>query len=508
MVGRLRTPLVVVVVLASVIGMAAHIIWRDHQSTSARMEALAVDMAKVVDAHVARTVKSADIALQQTLAMVERAGGLDQVRTAAHAERLRDYAANMDGGLNLWLFDRAGNTIIETAAVFPSDPVNVADRSYFRAALDGEALFIGPAIRSKVTSTIVFTISRPVRDRDGTIVGGVVAAIDTQWLTDFYALMNFGLDTTVSVFRLDGSVVARRPDLANVIGKSNLQGQLFQEQLPQAPTGLYLSRSVFDGLERMAAYRLRADLGVVVYAGIEYGSAFAAWRSRSIWFLGEVGAMLGLIIAAILWGARSARRGRASQRRLREAEAVTAQMNAELHRAKRDPLTGLPSRALFLEMARAMQQRSAAHGLSMALLFIDLDGFKPINDRFGHDKGDEVLMRTADTLRRLTRDHDLVGRIGGGELPVRLAGSVLTVQEIAAGIATRIIAQVGALERGLGCSIGIAVLSESCRDIPCALRRADAAMYEAKRAGKGRSVIARIDAQDCPNCSVPALLPG
>lgn len=511
MIDNLRTRLVLGIVLASVMAMAAHIVWRDRQATWSRTEALAVGMAKVVDAHVARTVRSVDIALQQTISMVQQAGDLNDgdlngIRTKAHWERMREYAANMDGGMNLWLFDRAGDTVIETAREFPGRKVNISDRAYFRSALNGEGLFIGPAIRSKATDNIIFTISRPVRDRNGTVIGGVAAAMDTQWLADFYALMNFGLDTTITVFRLDGGVVARRPDLASVIGKSNRNGQLFQEQLPQAPTGFYVSRSVFDDQERMAAYRLVADLGVVVYAGIESGSAFAAWRERSLWFLGEVAVMLGLIVAAILWGARSVRRGRASQQRLLEAEAVTAQMNAELHLAKRDPLTGLPSRALFLEMAETMRQRCAARGLSTALLFIDLDGFKDINDRFGHGKGDEILMGTADALRRLTRDHDLTGRLGGDEFTVCVAGSAPVIREIAAGIAERIITQVAALQPGLGCSIGIALLSENCPDVICALRHADAAMYEAKRAGKGRSVIADNGYQDCGDCRMPVLV--
>lgn len=499
---RMRTVFAVLVALLAVVAVAADLVWQDHERTWKQAEALTVDTAKVVDAHVKRTVRGADIALQQAANMVEEAGGLEAIGTDASWRRLREYAANIDGGQSLWLFDREGNVLLSTTGPFPGYAINVADRTYYQAAMAGGGRFLGPAIRNKVNGGIIVTVSRPLKDRTGTVIGGVAAAMDTKWLTDFYALMDFGLSPTITVFRLDGSVVARRPDLESVLGRSNIGGQLFQEHLPNAPDGVYLSTSKFDGKERLAAYRLSEELGILVFTGIETDAVFAPWRQRSLWFLADMAAMLGLIVLAIVWGARSQREVRHTQHRLLMAEALTEQINAELQSSRRDPLTHLPNRGLFLEMSTALIDRSRNEGVAVAVLFVDLDGFKDINDRKGHGKGDEVLIRTAATLQALTRAHDLVGRFGGDEFTVCIAGPPHTLLTIARGVASRMVDQIASLEAGLGCSIGIALLSSDCPDLSCALEQADKAMYAAKRAGKGRYAVAPSTA--CPSCEAPS----
>ena len=470
--------------LAVVIAMTVHIVWQDRASTATQMEALAADMAKVVEAHVLHTAKGADIALHQATSLVDEAGSLEAVRNAVHWRRLRDALANVDGGDTLWLFDAKGNGIVGTGRQVDR-PLNVADRPHFQAVMAGAEFVISPALRSLMDDRILFTISRPIRDWTGDVIGIASAGMKAEWLVSFYALMSFGLDTTITIFRTDGEIVARNPDLSDFIGKNDRDGHLFREQLPRSPVGVYWSRSVFDGEERLAAYRLIPDLNLVVYAGIESRSAFAAWRTRSIWFVAEVGIATVLVLLVLLWGARMVRRENHVRMRVLEAENAARQLDAELHQARRDPLTGLPARGLFLELADRMHLNAGKRGSVLAFLYIDLDGFKAVNDRHGHHRGDSVLTMVAEIMRKMIRDGDLIGRVGGDEFVICLSGYDPEIRTVAIGVASRIITQVRDLDAGVGCSIGIALTAGACGDLSCCLRQADAAMYRAKQLGKG-----------------------
>ncbi|CAO3438382.1 diguanylate cyclase [Azospirillum endophyticum] len=470
--------------LVVVVVMTTHLVWQDLQRTTASMEALVADMAKVVEAHVLHTTKGADIALHQAMALVDEAGSLEAVQNAVYWRQLRDALANVDGGETLWLFDAKGNGVVGTGRQM-GKPLNIADRNHFQAVMAGADLVVSPALRSRLDNHIIFTISRPIRDWTGEIIGIASAGMKTEWLVNFYAMMSFGLDTSVTVFRSDGEIVARQPDLAGSLGKNSRNEPLFQEQLPRSPVGIYWSQSALDGKERLAAYRLIPDLNLVVCAGIEGGSAFASWRIRSLWFIAEVVLTTTLVLLLLLWSARMIRSGHRVQLRALEAEGVALQLGAELHQARRDPLTGLPARGLFLELAEGKRLSAGQRGLVLAFLYIDLDGFKAVNDRQGHDQGDKVLTMVAEIMRRITRDGDLLGRLGGDEFIICLSGYVPDIKTIATSVATRIINEVRDLGVGVGCSIGISLTAGVCNDLPSSLRQADAAMYRAKQMGKG-----------------------
>lgn len=163
------------------------------------------------------------------------------------------------------------------------------------------------------------------------------------------------------------------------------------------------------------------------------------------------------------------------------------------HEALHDPLTDLPNRRLFKDRVDvACKQRRKGH--SSGVLFIDLDGFKEINDSLGHDAGDLVLCGVGERLRSCLRDGDTVARMGGDEFAVLLS-DVATPLE-AMGLADRVL---GALSKpfdiygtpaAVGASLGIALLGKEKESAEELCGRADNAMYLAKRAGKGAYRIA------------------
>ena len=154
-----------------------------------------------------------------------------------------------------------------------------------------------------------------------------------------------------------------------------------------------------------------------------------------------------------------------------------------------DPLTRLPNRTLFMDRFEQALARSERQGGKVAVMFVDLDDFKEVNDSLGHETGDRVLVAVAKRLRVCLRPSDTAARLGGDEFTVLLEdvedaqGAVRVAERILEELRTRI--TLGELERIVGASIGI-VLGSGTHDRPGdLLRRADLALYRAKGRGKG-----------------------
>ncbi len=154
-----------------------------------------------------------------------------------------------------------------------------------------------------------------------------------------------------------------------------------------------------------------------------------------------------------------------------------------------DNLTGLPTRLYFESKLNDAARKCRDGGARLAVFFIDLDGFKPVNDTFGHSSGDRVLEQVGVRLKAIARGHGVAARVGGDEFV--LLGPAAGTQAAAAQIAARVIAalsqpyRVDEREVTISCSVGIAIYPEGCSANKL-IARADAAMYAAKRAGGSR----------------------
>jgi diguanylate cyclase (GGDEF)-like protein len=228
---------------------------------------------------------------------------------------------------------------------------------------------------------------------------------------------------------------------------------------------------------------LRDGSTVQTFSVVASAGVFANGNSRAV----LVGGVLLSVLLSVLLLVLATARGRALRLVFEKTEQLSFQ-------AMHDALTELPNRALVIDRAELMLARARRQHTPTAAMFIDVDGFKHVNDTFGHAAGDQCLQIIANRLSSVVRETDTVGRLGGDEFVVLVEDETLYAgPEL---VAERLLAVLrqpfeldGALGRPQSCSvsIGVAVGQRSTADE--LLRDADLAMYQAKQAGKDRYVL-------------------
>jgi diguanylate cyclase (GGDEF)-like protein len=170
--------------------------------------------------------------------------------------------------------------------------------------------------------------------------------------------------------------------------------------------------------------------------------------------------------------------GRTLARTLRHAVQRRRREVGLAHQALHDPLTGLPNRTLFADRLRLALSRLNRTDTKLAVLFLDLDDFKAINDSLGHSAGDQFLVEVAQRLRGVLRGGDTAARLGGDEF-------VILCEDVAGAAEAELIAERVVAEVPGSVSVGIALATDGTEDPGALVRAADAAMYAVKGSGGG-----------------------
>jgi diguanylate cyclase (GGDEF)-like protein len=459
-----------------------------------------------------RRADVAAAALAQELEGV--AAGLGGIAQAYDARRgdLRDWHAiarrlvQADARLkSASLSDMQGRVLFHTDEPFGAALPESAAGELQPRLLDGGGPLVSPLLRSARTGERAVGVGLLVR-REGEPPYVLRAELDLQRIGQRLNEQAWPADWTASVLDQRGVIVARSRDPEKFIGQPATEALL---------AGIAAGRPVFradtrDGTEVIAAAAPVAGSGWHVAVG----RPLAALKSQARRALVAMFAA-GLFSAAIGMGAawfaaRHLRRqlARALRRHapgmpateapsplrefdqlagsLREARAEATRQAQALHSAQLDALTGVAGRALFLHEARALLRDAQADAdRALALAYVDLDGFKQVNDRLGHEAGDRILRAAAEALRASVRETDAVGRLGGDEFAVCMGASRTAVDGVGALAAARMVDAIGEIGESVGCSVGLAVLREG-ETLEQLLARADQAMREAKQAGKNR----------------------
>ena len=168
-------------------------------------------------------------------------------------------------------------------------------------------------------------------------------------------------------------------------------------------------------------------------------------------------------------------------------------LNKTKREAYHDALTGLANRALFMEVLNQQLMVCARDTLQLAVLYLDLDGFKMVNDTHGHATGDELLQTVAKRITDAIRTSDLASRWGGDEFAVMLIHADIHSARIVAAKLIELVSAPYSLRQvtaQVSCSIGVAVYPAAGDSAEALLTHADHAMYEAKKLGKARYAVA------------------
>lgn len=355
----------------------------------------------------------------------------------------------------------------------------VTDRDYFRAQTDPSTrgFFVGKAIKSRVTGKWGIPISIPV-ERSGGDIGVLFVAIELDRILASFDAARLKPNGTIAVYRTDGVSMLRSPFDEATIGKSVSDSSSWQERLSLGPRGSFISQQgQLDGRPRQVAYGRLEEYPLLVTVTADMDDLLAPWRMHVLFLiLVSLGVSLGFgFLGAIL---------------LRAMDAEAA-MRADLQRLMlTDPLTGIGNRRHLTQRLAEEVARAHRYQRPLTMAFFDIDHFKRINDTLGHNVGDRVLMRVADSLSSALRASDHLGRFGGEEFVLLLPETTLEnalplIERMRENINQ---AQFPGIDWPITLSAGAAQIRPQ-EDAESLLQRSDAALYQAKGNGRNRTSV-------------------
>lgn len=286
--------------------------------------------------------------------------------------------------------------------------VYLGDREHFRVHVDkpDNGLFISKPLMGKVSKKWTIQFSRRI-EQDGKFLGVLVLSISPDYLYHTLARLTHGSQDVIVILRNSGETMARSHDFEKAIGLQSAEGRPYLNSAPGS-SGYYQAPGQIDQIERIYHWHHLTDYPVIVVLGLEIARLMAPVE-KSI----QQDDIKGLVTTVAVWFTALL----AVYLSLRMQANIRKRVEFE-YAAMHDMMTGLKNRkALFKHLEHHLQQAPVTHE-QLAVLFIDLDGFKPINDNYGHPAGDAVLRTAAQRLKNCARTHDLVARLGGDEFVI------------------------------------------------------------------------------------------
>jgi diguanylate cyclase (GGDEF)-like protein len=468
-----------VLVALGICAVCAYVIADTRKDAWARAEESSANLTQALATDIARNIEFNDLSL---LAVIDglQLPEIGQLNPETRQLVLFDRSASARYLGSFLVLDANGTIVYDSGNAVPRTG-NFADRDYFQVHRDSPhaGLFISRPYRSRLRGgDWSIALSRRLA-HNGHFAGVVVVALRLSYFQDLFGKLSLGDRGVVSLFRDDGTVLARDPFADADVGRNLSDSPIFR-RFVQDEAGQLSARSTFDGTRRLYSYRRVGQLPLVINVAVSAASINAAWlgKSLTIGFINLIlcGAMVTLTLML-----------RRELRRRRQAEAVLRRL------ASTDGLTGLANRRQLDERLELECRRAARDGTALGVLMIDADHFKAYNDHYGHLEGDRILQSVAGCiLATIRRPGDFVARFGGEEFIVLLP---VTELENAALLAERIRDAVAALKlphdgnpaRIVTVSIGVAADVIDRNDNPTRLvEEADGALYAAKHNGRNR----------------------
>lgn len=374
----------------------------------------------------------------------------------------------------LRIIDQTGHARYQAGQSAELPTANIADRKYFIQQKNDPltGLLMSEPLFSRFSHSWALSLSRRINDSHGVFTGLVSAAIPIDRLQSELANIDLGRNGVIALYDTDMRLIARNPMASGEIGKSYDTPKMSTLLAANQMMGHFSMASSVDGLYRQYSFRKLAGLPLVISVGLSPDDFLSEWWRKVALFSFSLMVMLVQLAGLILLLQRQHRMARAHID----------------HLVTHDILTELPNR-LSLEVMPTVTSNNQDSD-PLALLLVDIDHFKTVNDNFGHLVGDFLLCVVAERLRAILAPGDKLGRHGGDEFVILVQHScapeqiTALAQEILDALAEPVF--LAHQEMVITSSIGIALRPLHGEDIGSLLKNAEAAMYQAKSDGRNR----------------------
>jgi diguanylate cyclase (GGDEF)-like protein len=469
----------ITLILVMMIGFAALCAWTiigARNEARGRAVDAATSLVSAIESDIARNIESADLSLQNVIDYLNDPQ-IAKLDLATRRKVMFNRSVPVSRLGSVLVIDDKGNVTLDSRTP-DARPLNVADRDYFQFHRDNPSpgLYISRPIISRISGLGIFGASRRLSRPDGAFSGVVMVSVQLSYFQQLFQQSTLGSNGTITLSTADGLMLMRWPYHAKFIGSDFRHAKLYDE-FAKARSGRFEAHSSFDGVNRLYVYSQIANFPLIIAVGQSTGDIFAAWRRQTA---GVVG-LMALLIAGILVLAWYLIR---ELRRRGDAERDLATL------ARTDSLTGLANRRRFNDVLTDEWERAARDGSPLALIMFDADKFKPYNDLFGHQAGDDLLRAVGGAIATSARPDDLGARYGGDEFAMLLPRtSMETARDLEAAIRKEFMSRCqrsGIVPTGL--STGVACVIAQQRGAPKELiEAAGRALHEAKRRGRNRT---------------------
>jgi len=450
----------------------------------ARMNQLA-NLTVILSEHTSQTIFSANTALES----IDEVIRISKIRTEEdyrqfakqkhQFEFLRDKTKSNSIIDVATLVDQNGE-VLNFSRTYPAPKIDLSDRDYFQwlSTHDDHSTFFSLPVQNKGNGKWVFYLAKRVNGINNQFLGVILVGVSVEVFSSLYERIgsSLGAGSSVTLYRSDKHLLTRWPFVDNMIGRLNT-GTVIEKSLQnEQDDGVMFTNSPGFNMnnapiERMVSFRKVQNYPLIVGATISKELYLAGWYKSLQGLLYTTAFSLFILVLGTFFLLRTYKKNARAQ-----------------YLAHHDALTGLPNRLLLsdrLEHAIAYAKRK---GAKFAILFIDFDNLKKINDIHSHLAGDAVLAESAKRMHDAIRESDTVGRVGGDEFIVLLPDvesandAVLVAQKILKNTCLPI--PFGGFDLDTSVSIGVALYPEHGLDEAELINNADLAMYAAKTGGK------------------------
>lgn len=330
-----------------------------------------------------------------------------------------------------------------------------------------------PPSRSKSRRPVIL-MTRTEGSPDGRLLGGATAVVDLEYVQRWLKNFDLGENDVLAVTDREGTLLGRNPSWPDAIGQ---QAPHFVSNVPFSSLSSLLTLvgdSPWDGRRRVFAANPLERFPLVIIVGFDTENVLRAWRWRA-WQLGCAYGVLLLLTVLIL-----------------RAHLTMVEQRNLLHRlATTDALTDLPNRRQVVQTGEREVDRARRSGQPMAVLMMDIDRFKAINDRWGHYVGDGVIREVGRIVQSTIRPQDTGGRFGGEEFCIILThvdmeGALSIAERLRLTVEDDTTILAGGEPLRFTVSIGVASLQSEDENFEALWQRSDKALYLAKGNGRNR----------------------